>query len=117
MGIIEAAALMARADGQTDDAERRGLLRFLRSRGLLQDFGRQAVTQAYHAELARAMPPADALTRLERLRGQPAASLAATAAAWIAVADGLVQPAEIALLRRMRDRLGLTDSHTAVRVA
>jgi tellurite resistance protein len=109
-GLAEAAALMARADGRIDDVERRSFLRFLRRHGLLEAFGRRVATQAYTDELNRAVPATDALMGLERLRGLPAAPLAAAAAASIAAADGLAHPAEIALLRQMRDRLGLACS-------
>jgi tellurite resistance protein len=117
IGMAEAAALMARADGQIEDVERRGFLRFLRRHGLLQVFGRLAATQAYNAELIRATPAADALSRLERWRGQPTARLAATAAASTAAADGLAHPAEIALLRQMRARLGLDGDRPYTRFA
>lgn len=106
-GIARAAALMARADGRVDPAERAGLLRFLRRAGLLARHGRTAAVAAYEAELARQPSATEVLADLGAQRGGPAATLIARAAAHVATADGRLEPAEFDLLRRMQRSLGL----------
>lgn len=100
---------MARADGSADEHEQQALLRFLRAHDLLRRFGRRDCLRAYQSELERAAPEPDVLDALGEQRGRIGATLVAAAAASIALADGAVHPAEIALLRHLAERLSVVD--------
>jgi tellurite resistance protein len=103
--LIAAAAWMAVADGRADPAEREELMAFIRQRGLLGVFGRQATLDRFARVLGRAEPPA--LAALRPLAGTAAARLVEAAALRVAAADGMIVPAELALLRRLREALGI----------
>ncbi len=111
-GMIEAACIVACADGRLDAAERRRLLTILRRHGALAEFGRkplldafdQAVARQEHADLAELCVMADGLRPLAATSG---ARLVAMAAVDIAMADGVTWPQEMAMLQVIRDRLGL----------
>jgi tellurite resistance protein len=105
--IAQAAALMARVDGQAHETERKALLRFLRNHDLLRRFGRRAWMTAYNSELDRNSSATDILDTLGKQRGQATAPLIASAAASVALADGTTHPAEVNLLRDIADRLSL----------
>jgi len=109
--IVTAAAAMACADGRAEPAERAALHAFLRRHGFLILHGRDLLT-TYDEAVSRAKrdtapDPTATVARLQPLAGTHAAVLAATAAAHVAVADGVTWPQEIALLRMIRDRLGV----------
>jgi tellurite resistance protein len=109
--IVTAAAAMACADGRAEPAERAALHAFLRRHGFLILHGRDLLT-TYDEAVSRtkrgaAPDPTATVARLQPLAGTRAGVLAATAAAHVAVADGVTWPQEIALLRMIRDRLGV----------
>lgn len=113
--IIDAAALIAAADGSVTLEERRSLLAFLREREVLGRHGRSAVLQRFEAAVAaleshKLDDLCAAAERLERLAGTTSAMLAAAAAARVAAADGVVWPQEAALLSVVRSRLGVRPS-------
>ena len=108
--VISAAALMANVDGQATPPERTALIAFLRQHGLLALHGRRSLLATYDGAVSRPGPLFDldeALNPLRALVGTHGAVLAATAAAHVAIADGVTWPQEIALLRVMHDRLGI----------
>ena len=110
--IITAAAIIACADGQVSDLERRSLLHFLRQKGILERKGRAAATAAFNQAVALAVTlgldeTCAATEKLRALAERPGAPLVAHAAAMVALADGVGWPQEIALLEIIRDRLGL----------
>jgi tellurite resistance protein len=114
--VIGAAALMASVDGQATHAERAALIAFLRQHGLLAHHGRRALLAAYDSAVSRPEPLSDwdaALQPLDTLAGTHGAMLAATAAARVAMADGVTWPQEIALLHVMHERLGIRFRPTA----
>jgi tellurite resistance protein len=112
--IIHAGALVALADGTVDAAERRALLTFLRRNGLLARYGRRetlglldnATTLSSAARLEALCDAADAL---RPLAGSPASSLIARAARRVMLADGIAWPQEVAMLRIIKNRLGLSQ--------
>jgi tellurite resistance protein len=113
--IVGVAALMARIDGQADPAERAALLIFLRQHELLERSDWPALLRAYDLAVSRPHHtiPEDWSEMTDELLGlvrTPDAMLAATAAANVAVADGMVWPREMALLRAICDRLCLDAS-------
>lgn len=115
--IIAAAAAMALADGRVEPAEQRGLFDFLRRHRLLGVLGRSATRQRFVSETCRTAPhPGSELQLAERLRplaGTSGAMLVAAAAAWVAIADGVVHPDELRLLRSLRAMLGLAPAVAA----
>jgi tellurite resistance protein len=109
--IVATAAAMACADGRAEPAERAALHIFLRRHGFLILHGRELLT-TYDEAVSRTKrgttpDPSATVARLQPLAGTRAGVLAATAAAHVAVADGVTWPQEIALLRMIRDRLGV----------
>jgi tellurite resistance protein len=115
--IVATAAAMACADGRPEPAERAALHAFLRRHGFLILHGRDLLT-TYDEAVSRmprgaAPDPSATAARLQPLAGTHAGALAATAAAHVAVADGVTWPQEIALLRVIRDRLGVSTRGAA----
>jgi tellurite resistance protein len=108
--IAQAAALMARADGQADETERKALLHFLRNHDLLRRFGRRAWMTAYNSELDRNPSASDVLDTLGKQRGQTTAPLIASAAMSVALADGTAHQGEVDLLRNIAERLSLVGT-------
>jgi tellurite resistance protein len=113
--IVGVAALMARIDGQAHPAKRAALLSFLRQHELLERSDWRALLRGYDLAVSRphhTIPEdwSEIANELSGLVGTPDAMLAATAAAHIAVADGIVWPREMALLRAICDRLCLDAS-------
>jgi tellurite resistance protein len=111
-GIVTAGAMMACADGRPDRVERSRLLSFLSRRGLLPRFRRQRVIAAFDDNIARMRTRSveelgAAADSLKVLAASSAASLVATAAAHVALADGIASAQELVVLRMIRDRLGL----------
>lgn len=117
--IVATAAAMACADGQAEPAERAALHAFLRRHGFLILHGRDLLT-AYdeavsHTPRGTAPDLSVTIARLQPLAGTHAGMLAATAAAHLAVADGVTWPQEIALLRVIRDRVGVSAGGVVTR--
>jgi len=117
--IVATAAAMACADGRAEPAERAALHAFLRRHGFLILHGRDLLT-TYDEAVSRTKrggvaDPSATVDRLQSLAGTHAGVLAATAAAHVAVADGITWPQEIALLRVIRDRLGVGAGGAAAR--
>jgi tellurite resistance protein len=110
--VVTAAAMIALADGHVAEKERRALLRFLRSAGVLERHGRREVLATFEAAL-RGVAPLDlaetceAADRLRPVASLPGARLVAQAAAVVVLADGVAWPQEIALLEVIRERVGL----------
>jgi tellurite resistance protein len=112
-GIIHAGVLVALADGAVDPAERQALIGFLRRSGLLARYGRrsalglldQATTKPSAEHLAALCEAADAL---RPHAGSAASALIARAARQVMLADGVAWPQEVAMVRIIEDRLGLS---------
>src|SRR3954467_4604123 len=93
--LIRVAALMANVDGQATPPERTALIAFLRQHGLLALHGRRSLLETYDGAVSRPGPLFDldeALNPLRALVGTHGAVLAATAAAHVAIADGVTWP-------------------------
>ncbi|HSU06055.1 MAG TPA: TerB family tellurite resistance protein [Acetobacteraceae bacterium] len=114
LAIISCGAHMACADGQPQPAERSALLAFLRRHDLLALYGRRTIMGLYDRIAGSSRRAVlcwrDALDELDPLIGTHSATLAATAAAHVALADGITLPQELALLRAIRDRLRIGSS-------
>jgi tellurite resistance protein len=112
--IVHAGALVALADGTVDAAERLALLAFLRTNGLLLRYGRRdtlglldrATVLSPAARLAALCDDADGL---RPLACSPASALIARAAHQVMLADGIAWPQEVAMVRIIEDRLGLSQ--------
>jgi tellurite resistance protein len=108
-GIIAAAAAVAAADGDQQADERRSLLHFLRCNGLMGVLGRGKILERFRAELDGAGIE-DISVRLRHLAGTDGARLVLGAALSVAAADGVIVPAERAVLRRLQTGLGLPSA-------
>ncbi len=108
-GVIAASTHMAAADGQADPEERRELMAFLRQRGLIGQHGRQATLERISRAIGRAAltPEETVLATVRPLAGTAGARLVEAAALRVAAADGVIVPAELALLRRLRAALDI----------
>lgn len=109
-GLVMAGAIMACADGHVARAERLSWLVFLRRHGFLAGFGRSVMSSRFDQAVANLeghslCAEAD---QLSRLAGTAGARLVAMAAGYVAVADGIAWPQEIAVLQVVRERLGLS---------
>jgi tellurite resistance protein len=112
-GIIHAGALVALADGTVDPVERQALISFLRRSGLLARYGRQTtLTSLDHATAGSSASHlaalCDAADTLRSLAGSAASALVARAARHVMLADGVAWPQELAMVRIIEDRLGLS---------
>ena len=112
-GLVMAGTIMARADGHVARAERLSWLVFLRRHGFLAGFGRSVMSGRFDQAVAHLEGHSlDALCaeadQLSRLAGTAGARLVAMAAGYVAVADGIAWPQEIAVLQVVRERLGLS---------
>jgi tellurite resistance protein len=112
--IIHAGALVALADGAVGAAERQALLAFLRRNGLLARYGRRATLLLLeHAttlpSAARLAALCDAADALRPIAGSPVSSLVASAARQVMLADGVAWPQEVAMVRVIEARLGLSQ--------
>jgi tellurite resistance protein len=112
--IIHAGALVALADGAVDATERHALLAFLRRNGLLARYGRRftlrLLDRATHlTPAARLAALCDAADALRPLAIDSASPLIAGAARHVMLADGVAWPQEVAMLRIIEDRLGLSQ--------
>lgn len=103
--VIAAAAWMAAVDGRTAPEERHELMEFIRQRGLMNVLGRQATLD--RIERAETAPQEHVLAMLRPMAGTKGARLVEAAALRVAAADGVIVPAELALLRRLRATLGI----------
>ena len=117
--MIAAAAAMALADGRVEPIERHTLLRFLRREKILMALGRTETVRRFAAAIMLAKqeevsagdqphPWHDLIERLRPLAGMQSAGLITAAAAYVAAADGVVQPRELELLHRLQLALELT---------
>jgi tellurite resistance protein len=102
------------ADGSVDAAERRALLSFLRRNGLLARYGRRDTLGLLDraTTLSPVAPPAalsDAADRLGQFARSSASPLIADAARQVMLADGVAWPQEVAMLRDIESRLGLSQ--------
>jgi tellurite resistance protein len=108
--IIRAAALMACADGKPVAQERTTLAGVLRNHGLLELHGEQALLSTYDEAISHRHTDGEwdaAFEHLAALAGNHGAVIAGVTVAHVAVADGVLWPQEVALLRILRDRLGI----------
>ncbi len=107
-----ACAMIACADGNVTNVERRSFLRFLHHHGVLERYGRAPCIAAFNKALSEASllgldEICEAADQLSAVAGTHAAPLVAHAAAYVALADGITWPQEIALLEVIRNRIGL----------
>ena len=110
--IATACAMIACADGNVANKERRSFLRFLHHHGILERYGRAPCLAAFNKALGEASllgldEMSEAADQLSAVAGTHAAPLVAHAAAHVALADGITWPQEIALLEVIRNRIGL----------
>jgi tellurite resistance protein len=110
--VATACAMIACADGDVATKERRSFLRFLHRHGVLERFGRGPCLAAFNAALHDTSSLTldeicDATDQFSAVAGTHGAPLVAHAAAYVALADGVTWPQEIALLEVIRNRLGL----------
>ena len=113
-GILAASAITACADGIVQPVERRALLAFLREWDLLMWMGRNRVLNEFdcrtmHIQSGSRTEPTEAIEDLRVLAGKVQASLVATAAVQVALADGIACKRELRVLGLIRDRLGLAN--------
>ncbi|MBV8523244.1 MAG: tellurite resistance TerB family protein [Acetobacteraceae bacterium] len=113
-GILAASAITACADGIVQPVERRALLAFLREWDLLMWMGRNRVLNEFdcrtmHIQSGSPTEPTEAIEDLRVLAGKVQASLVATAAVQVALADGIACKRELRVLGLIRDRLGLAN--------
>jgi tellurite resistance protein len=102
---ITAAALVARADGWIEPAERRQLLDFLRRNGLLSVFSRAEILDTFERrirELQEKRGAEMAVGSLGRLAGRSPARLVIDAGQEIAAADQHLDPREQHILQLIR---------------
>jgi tellurite resistance protein len=110
--MASACAMIACADGNVANRERRGFLRFLRHHGVLERYGRASCITAFNEALRDASSltldeVCHAADQFSAVAGTHGAPLVAHAATYVALADGITWPQEIALLEVIRNRLGL----------
>jgi len=109
--IIRGAALMAWADGKPVAEERITLAAVLRDHGILELHGEQALLSSYDEAISQRHVNGEwdaAFEHLATLAGNHGAVIAGMTAAHVAVADGVLWPTEVALLRILRERLGIS---------
>jgi tellurite resistance protein len=102
---VTAAALIARADGSVDSAERRELLDVIRRNGLLSLFTRFDVLDAFECRLRQLEEERGleaAVNSLRRFAGRSPAWLLVEIAERVAAADGHVDGRELQMLRLIR---------------
>lgn len=110
--VASACAMIACADGNVANKERRSFLRFLHHHGVLERYGRAPCIAAFNEALRDASSLTldeicDAADQFSAIAGTQGAPLVAHAAAHVALADGITWPQEVALLEVIRNRLGL----------
>jgi tellurite resistance protein len=104
--------MIACADGHVANKERRSFLRFLHRHGVLERYGRAPHIAAFNvavrdASLLTLDEICSAADQFGAVAGTHGAPLVAHAAAYVALADGISWPQEIALLEVIRNRIGL----------
>jgi tellurite resistance protein len=110
--MATACAMIACADGSVTSKERRSFLRFLHHHGVLERYGRAPCIAAFDKALGDASvltleEICEAADQFSAVAGTHGAPLVAHAAAYVALADGITWPQEIALLEVIRNRIGL----------
>ncbi|GGF37901.1 hypothetical protein GCM10011611_50370 [Aliidongia dinghuensis] len=114
--LVTAAALVARADGWVEPAERRQFLDFLKQHGLLAAFAEAEVMDIFEGRLRQLGEPmgvAAAVASLEALAGRAPARLVRELAELIAVSDDHLHHRELQILRLIRVALGPRAAHVA----
>jgi tellurite resistance protein len=114
--MATACAMIACADGNVTNDERRSFLRFLHHHGVLERYGRAPCIAAFDKALGEASllgleEICEAADQFSAVAGTHGAPLVAHAAAYVALADGITWPQEIALLEVIRNRIGLGYPH------
>ena len=107
--VVTAAALVARADGRIEPAERGLLIDFLDRNGFLSVFTRNEILDAFElrvSELDEAQGAEIAVDSLGRLAGRSPARLVIGAGKHIAAANGQSHPVERHMLQLIRHALG-----------
>jgi tellurite resistance protein len=107
--VITAAALVARADGWIEPAERRQLLDFLNGKGLLTAATRDEILDLFDCRIRQFEEGAGAALAVDsigRLVGRPSAQLVIDAGEQIAAADGHLHGRELHMLQLIRAALG-----------
>jgi tellurite resistance protein len=110
--VATACAMIAYADGDVTNKERRSFLRFLHQHGVLERYGRAPCIAAFDqavrdVSLLTLDQICDAADQFSAVCGTHGAPMVAHAAAYVALADGITWPQEIALLEVIRNRIGL----------
>jgi tellurite resistance protein len=103
--VVTAAALVARADGWVDPAERSRLLDFLNNAGLLSVFTRAEILDTFESRVRQLDEPSGARMAADcfaRLAGRSPARLVVEAGEHVAAADGHLHPRELQILRLIR---------------
>jgi tellurite resistance protein len=111
--VLTAAALIARADGWIQPAERRQLLDFVDRRKLLPAMSAGEMIEVFARRVRKVREPGGpgaALRRLARHAGRVPARLVLDAAEEVAAADGRLDPREDHLLRMLRIALTASPS-------
>ena len=107
--VVTAAALVARADGRIEPAERGLLVDFLDRNGFLSVFTRNEILDAFERrvrELDEERGAETAVDSLGRLAGRSPARLVIGAGKHIAAANGHAHPVEQHMLQLIRHALG-----------
>jgi tellurite resistance protein len=114
--VVTAAALVARADGRIEAAERGLLVDFLDRNGFLSIFTRNEILDAFERrvrELGEERGAETAVDSLGRLAGRSPARLVIGAGKHIAAANGRSHPVERHMLELIRHALGRGPAPTA----
>ena len=107
--VVTAAALVARADGRIEPAERGLLVDFMDRNGFLSVFTRNEILDAFERrvrELDEAQGAEIAVDSLGRLAGRSPARLVIGAGKHVAAANGQSHPVERHMLQLIRHALG-----------
>jgi tellurite resistance protein len=102
---VTAAALIARADGSVEPAERSEMLDVLRRNGLLSVFTRFELLDAFESRVRQLEQDGgveEAVDSLSQLAGRAPARLVVETGECVAAADGRVHGRELQMLRHIR---------------
>jgi tellurite resistance protein len=117
-GVVTAGALVARADGRIERAERYMLVDYLDRNGFLSRFTPIWILDAFERRLRQIEEHGGAeaaIDSLERFSGRPPAHLVNEAGRQIAIADGDLHAREIHFLQHIHIALGTPSSRTLYR--
>lgn len=107
-GVVSAAALVARADGWVQEAERSQLVNFVDRQGLLSVFERDDAVAHFERrvrELREPGGPAAVIRRLRRHRGKATAFFIVSIGEEVAAADSRLDPREQDMMQLVQDAL------------